>query len=145
MGDMLQGGGNRWLGMVYGMTVRLPWSTEGVVLDPRPVWKIWDEFGIDKSEMTGFWEDDCPVTTNCPDVKATVYRRNDKCLISVGNFSDKNQDIVLNINWKALGFDPAKCRIHAPQIENFQPARQFKAGDPIPLEPRKGWLIYIDK
>ena len=32
MGDMLQGGGNRWLGMVYGMTVRHPWTTEGVTM-----------------------------------------------------------------------------------------------------------------
>ena len=34
MGDMLQGGGNRWLGMVYGMTARMPWTSAA---DPRPV------------------------------------------------------------------------------------------------------------
>ncbi|MHA1452574.1 MAG: glycoside hydrolase domain-containing protein, partial [Promethearchaeota archaeon] len=28
MGEMLQGGGNRWLGMVYGMSTRLPWISE---------------------------------------------------------------------------------------------------------------------
>ena len=43
MGDMLQGGGNRWLGMVYGMTARMPWTGAA---DPRPVWKVWDDFGI---------------------------------------------------------------------------------------------------
>ncbi|MCG8520779.1 MAG: DUF6067 family protein, partial [Pseudomonadales bacterium] len=51
MGDMLQGGGNRWLGMCFGMTTRLPWSSDKVKADPRPVWKIWDEFGIEEAEM----------------------------------------------------------------------------------------------
>ena len=51
MGDMLHGGGNQWLGMVFGMTLRLPWLTEGVVSDPRLVWKIWDEFEEHKQEM----------------------------------------------------------------------------------------------
>ena len=46
MGDMLHGGGNKWLGMVFGMTTRLPWTTEGVTCDPVAVWRIWDEFGI---------------------------------------------------------------------------------------------------
>nr|WP_202899853.1 glycoside hydrolase domain-containing protein [Segatella baroniae] len=49
MGDMLYRGGNRWLGMQYGMAVRYPWFMEGVDCDPRPIWKIWDEFGIEHS------------------------------------------------------------------------------------------------
>ena len=61
MGDMLYRGGNKWLGMQYGMTVRHPWMTEGVVCDPRPVWKLWDEFGIADARMTGFWEPEVPV------------------------------------------------------------------------------------
>ncbi|OFY56706.1 MAG: hypothetical protein A2X22_02005 [Bacteroidetes bacterium GWF2_49_14] len=143
MGDMLQGGGNRWLGMLFGMTVRLPWSTEGVVLDPRPVWKIWDEFKIDESRMIGFWEEDCPVKTNQPDVKVTVYQKPGKSLIAIGNFSDSHQDIKLLIDWKALGFDPDKCRISAPEVENFQPAREFTRDEIIRVEPRKGWMVYI--
>jgi hypothetical protein len=44
MGEMLEGGGNPWRGMVFGMTNRLPW-TGG---DPRELWKAWDAFGIDR-------------------------------------------------------------------------------------------------
>ena len=40
-GEMLEGGGNPWRGMVYGMTNRLGWGG-----DPRPIWKFWDDFGI---------------------------------------------------------------------------------------------------
>ncbi|MEZ4968548.1 MAG: DUF6067 family protein [Flavobacteriaceae bacterium] len=56
MGDMLHAGGNPWRGMVYGMTVRYPWFTEGVSCDPRDLWKIWDDFGIAESKMIGYWE-----------------------------------------------------------------------------------------
>ena len=48
MGEMLQKGGNPWRGMVYGMTSRLPWAG-----DPRPLWKVWDEFGIADARMIG--------------------------------------------------------------------------------------------
>jgi hypothetical protein len=125
------------------MTVRHPWTTEGVLCDPRPVWKIWDEFKIDESRMTGFWDDNCPVKTDQPDVKATVYSRQGKCLIALGNFSDQNQHIKLIINWEALGLDPDNSRMHAPDVENFQPAREFHPGETIPVEAKKGWLVYI--
>ncbi|MFA5814574.1 MAG: glycoside hydrolase domain-containing protein [Bacteroidales bacterium] len=143
MGDMLQGGGNRWLGMIFGMTVRYPWTTEGVLCDPRPVWKIWDEFSIRDSKMMGFWDQGCPVQTDIPEVKATVFAKSGKVLISLGNFSDKTQNVKLLIDWKALGLNPDKCRIYAPKIENFQPARTLNPNNTIPVEARKGWLIYI--
>ncbi|TSA33982.1 MAG: hypothetical protein D4R64_12940 [Porphyromonadaceae bacterium] len=144
MGDMLQGGGNRWLGIVFGMTVRYPWTSEGVLCDPRPVWKIWDEFKIQDSKMMGFWETGCPVQTDMTEVKATVYVRPGKVLLSLGNFSDKTQKVKLLIDWKALGLNPDKCRIYAPEIENFQPARTIYPNDTIPVEARKGWLIFLE-
>jgi len=145
MGDMLQGGGNRWLGMVFGMTVRLPWSTEGVLCDPKPVWKIWDEFGIQDSKMIGFWENGVPVETGSAEVRATVYLKPDRMLISLGNFSDQPQDIKLKINWNTIGWDASSAHIHAPDVENFQQARDFRESETITVEPRKGWLIYVDR
>ena len=44
IGEMLQGGGNPWRGMIFGMTNRMPWSDNA---DPRPIWKAWDNFGIE--------------------------------------------------------------------------------------------------
>ncbi|MEO5995837.1 MAG: glycoside hydrolase domain-containing protein, partial [Chitinophagaceae bacterium] len=58
MGEMLQGGGNAWRGMIYGMTNRMPWSDNA---DPRPIWKAWDDFGIKGSAMIGYWSENCPV------------------------------------------------------------------------------------
>jgi len=52
--------------------------------------------------------------------------------------------INLNIDWSALGLDPDKARMTAPAIANFQPARSFEVGKPIPVEWGKGWLIIIE-
>lgn len=143
MGDMLQGGGNRWLGMLFGMTTRLPWSSDKVKADPRPVWKIWDEFGIADSEMKGFWEDDPMVTTNNKNVKVTTYINDNRILVSIGNFSNKAQKVNLLINSEKLGIDPTKIKLIAPSIKDFQPEKKWNTKEQITLEPKKGWLIYI--
>ncbi len=143
MGDMLQGGGNRWRGMVYGMTVRYPWTTEKVKCDPRPVWKIWDEFGIESSSMKGYWEKVCPVRTNNPKILATVYRKKGESLISVASWADKPSLFTFRFDWAALGLDPERSVLVAPEIKDFQKHAVFKPGDRIPIEPEKGWLMYL--
>lgn len=144
MGDMLHGGGNKWLGMLFGMTVRHPWLTEGIISDPRPVWKIWDEFEIHKAEMVGFWEDEPLVTTSNPEVKATVYKKQGSSLIVIGNFSDKIQRIKLKLNKNALGIKSSKTVVTAPEIKDFQLARQFELDEEIIVQPRKGWILLIE-
>ncbi len=143
MGDMLHRGGNRWLGMLYGMTVRHPWMTDGVICDPRPIWKIWDEFQIQDAEMIGFWEDSCPVKTSHPDVKATVYKKEGKTLISIGNFFDSPKTISLKINFEELGLNPEKVKLIAPEVQDFQAAKEWNIGKKITVDARKGWLIYL--
>ncbi|MBN2175880.1 MAG: hypothetical protein JW731_17250, partial [Bacteroidales bacterium] len=145
MGDMLQDGGNRWLGMVYGMSVRMPWYTNGVYSDPRQVWKVWDDFGIADSEMVGYWEDHCPVRTSSPDVLATVYRKNDRALIALGNWSDEDLDVKLIIDWPALGLDRNKSMLFAPEIKDFQPERTFGIDESIPVKSKQGWLLYVEE
>ena len=144
MGDMLHGGGNPWLGMVFGMTTRLPWSTEGVTCNPVSIWKIWDEFDIYRALMKGFWELDPLVETGLPDVKSTAYIHKDKVLISIGNFSEKVEEVGLQIDWDQLDLSPEQTVLRAPEIEDFQEARTFETGDPIPVAPRKGWLLYLE-
>ncbi len=139
MGDMLQGGGNRWLGMLFGMTARLPWTSA----DPRPVWKIWDEFGIDSAKMIGYWQKDCPIRTNNSDILATVYQKEGKSLISVASWSDKPASFSFQFDWQVLEIDPTKAIMIAPEIKDFQQAKTFQINDSIPIEPKKGWLLYL--
>jgi len=144
MGDMLHGGGNPWLGMVFGMTTRLPWSTEGVTCNPVAIWKIWDEFGIDSAQMKGFWELDALVETGHPELKATAYLQKDKVLISIANFSDRKEGVTLKIQWDQLEFGPENSRLRAPAIEDFQDAWELGIDQKISLEPRKGSLIFLE-
>lgn len=140
MGEMLQGGGNKWRGMVYGMTNRMPWS-DGA--DPRPIWKVWDDFGIKGTKMIGYWVDDNPVKTDHDKVLATIYKKDGAVLVSIASWEDTDTEIQLKIDWKKLGIDPSKATITAPEIRTFQPARTFGLNDKIPVEKAKGWLLII--
>jgi len=144
MGDMLQGGGNRWLGMLFGMTVRLPWYSAEVISDPRHVWKFWDEYEINKTIMTGFWDDNCPVQTNDPDVKVTVYDSPERVLLAVGNFSDIFKNVQLSFNANYLSSEASGKQLLAPYIQDFQESSTFYASD-IPIESKKGLLLILEK
>lgn len=141
MGEMLQDGGNPWRGMVYGMTNRMPWSANA---DPRPIWKLWDAFGIKGSEMIGYWSENCPVKTDNSQVPVTVYKKNGKVLVSLASWATADTAVKLQIDWNKLGIDPARATITAPDIRNFQPARSFTAQEPIPVQKNKGWLLIIE-
>ncbi|MCK4344644.1 MAG: hypothetical protein KAX05_05100 [Bacteroidales bacterium] len=138
MGEMLQDGGNQYRGMLYGMTARLPWAG-----NLRPIWEIWDEFGIQESEMIGYWSPNCPVKTNNEDILATVYQKKGKVLVSIGSWAEENKIIELSVNWDKMGINPSRAKIRAPYIENFQKERTFKISEPIPVEQGKGWLLII--
>ncbi|MBC7364290.1 MAG: hypothetical protein H5U07_07080 [Candidatus Aminicenantes bacterium] len=138
MGEMLEKGGNPWRGMIFGMTARLPWSG-----DPRPLWKIWDEFGLIEAQMFGFWASSCPVKTGCADVLATAYVRKEATLVALASWSKKKENCQLLIDWKKLGLDPKNAVIEAPAVENFQPGLHFQPNEAIPVEPGKGWILII--
>ena len=138
MGEMLQDNGNPWRGMVYGMTNRLPHSG-----DPRPLWRFWDDYRIADTEMLGYWAPSNPVKTGRGDVLATTYRGNHRALVAIASWAKERVDARLEIDWKTLGIDPAHAVITAPAIENFQTAAAFAAGQPIPLEVGKGWLLVV--
>ncbi|MGZ3873006.1 MAG: glycoside hydrolase domain-containing protein [Mucilaginibacter sp.] len=140
MGEMLQGGGNPWRGMVYGMTNRMPWSDNA---DPRPIWKVWDDFGMQGSKMIGYWVENKPVKTDNPAVLATIYKKDKSALVSIASWADADVNIKLQIDWKALGIDAAKATITAPEVKNFQSAASFKDGQDIPVAKGKGWMIII--
>jgi len=140
MGEMLQDGGNPWRGMIYGMTNRFPWTEDA---DPRPIWKFWDEFGMKGTTMIGYWSDACPVKTDNEKVLATVYKKEGEALISIASWADENVNVQLNIDWKALGIDPAKATITAKEIKNFQPAKTLDLNEAIPVEKGKGWLLIV--
>lgn len=143
MSEMLQDGGNRFLGMVYGTTARHSWTDTDGKKSPVPMWKFQMEYGFEDARMLGYWDPECPVRTSDPEVKATVYQKDGLAIVSVGNFSTKDKTVRLSIDWKALGIDPAKATVTAPAIHNFQEETSFKANQPIPVKSKEGWMLVI--
>ncbi|MBB6274725.1 hypothetical protein HDF26_005207 [Pedobacter cryoconitis] len=141
MGEMLEGGGNPWRGMVYGMTNRMPWSDNA---DPRPIWKIWDSFGIQGSRMIGYWVKNNPVKIAQHDILATVYLKDKKALVAIASWAKEDTKIKLVIDWKNLGIDPKKASLTAPAIQNFQTARIFSADEEIPVKKGQGFMLIIE-
>ncbi len=139
MGEMLQDGGNRWRGALYGMTSRMPYSGS----DPSSVWKIWDEFDIKHSEMIGYWSPRCPVRTGREDVLASAFVGKGKTLISIASWAKTDVQVRLTIDWKTLGLDPGSAELAAPESKDFQPVARFKPGDSIPVARGKGWLFIV--
>jgi hypothetical protein len=141
MGEMLQNDGNAWRGMLFGMTSRLGWSKGS---DPRPLWQLWDSFGIEQADMIGWWVHDAPVKTGRDDVPATSYVRHGKTLIALASWAPQSTTVKLRIDWKVLGLKSGSATLKAPAIAGFQSAAEFKPGDAIPIEPGKGWLLILE-
>jgi hypothetical protein len=138
-GEMLQGGGNPWRGMLFGMTSRLGWGG-----DPRPIWKVWDEFGIHEAKMSGFWDPNCPVKTGRKDVLATAYVKQGKTLISLASWATNTVKARLEIDSRALGLESAKLWLYALLIRGFQREARFSPGAEIPVTAGRGWLLLAD-
>jgi hypothetical protein len=118
MGEMLQDGGHPYRGMLYGMTARKYGN-----VDPRPVWKMMNEFGIADSRMLGYWLEDSPVTTDHPRILATTYVRSDGVLIALASWSETDETVRLTIDGAALGLSSG-WRAVAPAVEGLQSAEE---------------------
>lgn len=130
---------NPWRGMLFGMTSRAIWSGPS----PTPIWKLWDEFGIEDSKMIGWWEEDAPVTTKRTDILATVYSKKGKCLIAIASWAKQTESIQLEIDWEKLGIDPQKVSISAPALDGLQEFQKLSSSV-LAVKPGKGYLLLIE-
>jgi hypothetical protein len=140
-GDMLQGCGNAWRGMVYGMTVRHPWVTEGLQCDPRPVWRVWDRVGIDTLTVSGYWERDPPVRTGRENVKATLYHGTGSVLLALASWEPDTVEVSVRIDFAKVGIDPKAFRFSIPPVNGFQEGGAWRPGAPLRIAPGRGLMI----
>ncbi len=141
MAEMLQDGGNRWLGAVFGATGRHSYHE----CSPVPVWKIWKEFGIEEAQMIGWWDEDCAVETSDPEVKATAFVHKGRVLVAVGNFSGEEKRVTLTFDWKRLGLKVGKVKARIPAVENFQEENKYDFTSPLVIPAKQGNLIWIEE
>jgi len=139
-GEMLEGGGHPYRGLVYGMTTRVYGK-----YNPGALWDLFKKFDLANSEMLAYWVDRSPIKTHHKNIKSTVYLNKDKALIAIGSWSDKDEMIALDIDWKAWGFDPSDYRLYAPTIEGLQNQKSYQIGDKISVEKAQGLILILEK
>lgn len=136
--EMLGGGAkNLYAGLLYAMNFRYKWSDY-----IYEMYRLWDDFNIEKSRMLGYWHSKNPVTINNENIKCTVYLKENAAMICIYNFSAKKESICLNINKELLGFDYSDI-LTIPEINNYQKCGNMLISDNIELDGRKGIVLYI--
>jgi hypothetical protein len=139
--EMLNGCGNTYRGMVYGMTSRLGWTG----CDPSAMWKLWDAFDIKEAKITGYWDTDNPVKPDNKDIKVTVYERPDSLLIAYASWAKNDTRVTLHVDWNKLGMAADDVRITTPAIKNFQSYKTYSNLRNIDVPAGKGGIILIKK
>jgi hypothetical protein len=138
MGEMLQDGGHPYRGLLYGMTARMYGN-----VDPRPVWRMMNEFGIADSRMLGYWLDDAPVTTDHPRVLATTYVRPDGLLVALASWSERDEDVRLTLATGTLG-DMLELRAHAPAVAGLQEAAEVDVSR-VRVPANQGLFVLVER
>ena len=128
---------NPYRGMIYAGAGRQDESRYSL-------WPFWDDFGIQETEMIGYWEPDCPVRTGREDILATVYRKPGRALIALASWAPDDAEVTLEMDWKSLGLDAGSATLTAPAIEHFQKAATFAPTEAIPVAANKGWLLVVE-
>ena len=127
--------------MVFAMGTRLAWGGLGanisaVLASPEvqevvPLWRFWKAWGIAEATMVGWWDEEVPVTTSDPMVKASVYVKPDNSmLIAIGNFGANATTVTLTLKnsegGRGVGVKKAGAgKLVARAIEAYQPEREF--------------------
>jgi hypothetical protein len=140
-GQMLEGGGNPWRGMVYGITNRAGWTK----FPPEHLWNFFDKYNFAQRDMIGYWEQDCPVTCSNPLIKASVFKGADDVIISLANWSETDVETSMVINWKEIGLNSNNSDVIIPEIIDFQEGKNNVSLDKIVIPGKKGYLILLKK
>jgi hypothetical protein len=139
-GQMLQGGGNPWRGMVYGITNRAGWGG-----DPSFIWEFWDKYEIQKKEMIGYWDKNNPVSVDNELVKATVYKGETDLISAVAGWGNQDIDCSMRIEWSKIGWLSGTYRYNMPAVENFQEESELNSLEKITIPRGKGFIIVVSK
>jgi hypothetical protein len=103
-----------------------------------------DEFGMAGSGMTGFRDAVCPVKTGNPEVIATVYHKRGTALPALASWSTQDAAILLAIDWKALGIDPARATLTALRMEDLQSGSDKKPTGEIKIPSGTGQILMLN-
>ena len=138
-GQMLQGGGNPWRGMVYGITNRAGWDGVG----PSSIWEFWDKFHIEDKQMVGYWDKQSPIKIDNSWIRATIFKGKGQSIIAVANWDEQDQECAISLDWKKLGFNSKSYAVEQPFIKNYQEKENIRSLKKLKIPGGKGFLIVI--
>jgi hypothetical protein len=140
-GQMLEGGGNPWRGMVYGITNRAGWSKNS----PEYLWGFFDEYKFLEREMIGYWDEKNPIKINNTNIKASIYKGVDEIIIAIANWADQDEKADIIIDWSELAIDKNNIEVFIPEIIDFQLKHTNVLLDNLVIPAEKGYLIVLKK
>ncbi|PSL50274.1 hypothetical protein CLV51_1011618 [Chitinophaga niastensis] len=140
--QMLEGGGNPWRGMIYGITNRAGWTRDQ---SQWHLWQFFDQYDLLHKQMIGYWDPQSPATTDNDQVKVTVYKGNQQAVIAIANWSGTAATCRLLLDPEKLGFNPATATISMPAIPAFQEEGHPASLQQLEVPGGKGMLIVVDK
>ncbi|MGL5681889.1 MAG: glycoside hydrolase domain-containing protein [Marinifilaceae bacterium] len=143
MGEMLEGDGDPWRGMLHGMTCRFRYHGKDKEV-PKYFWKVWDDFGIKDSKMMGYWVSYNPIKTNNDKVQATSFIKDNKVMVVLASWDEEQANIDLKIDWKKLGIDKSKAVFRFPDMKTLQTAKTQPATAAIEIPKNGGCLLIIE-
>jgi len=68
-----------------------------------PVWKAWDDYGIEGAEFVPYWQNSPLVTSSHPDVIVSFYRKSGSVLIAAATPKRERPSAAVTVDLKALG------------------------------------------
>lgn len=134
--QMLEMGGDFYLGMIYAMNNRFAWNYKNAT----KMYKVWDDFDISDSKMLGYWHSKNPVSTNNDSVLSTVYLKKHEALVCLYNFDDCKATAKLQIDEGLLGFCPERA-LEIKFGKSLTP--KVNINKPLNLKARKGVMILL--
>ena len=106
--------------------------------------RLFQDFGISKAKLRGFWDPENPVRTDNANVLATSFVNGENMLFVLYNMSDNALTFEVGVENK-LGFTTAGKKTFAPKIEGLQRSGRVNIGKPMRLKGKSGILVFVRK
>ncbi|MFE2733256.1 glycoside hydrolase domain-containing protein [Streptomyces sp. NPDC059349] len=139
MSDMLENGGNRWRGMLFGSTARAP------RMDNRAIWNFWDSVDLPSLNMVGWWAaaERRPVHVDRDDVLVTCWTGESLAVISVASWADRDVEVEITFDEVNLGFGAENVQIDVPDVPGFQAAGNVGPSRRVRVPQGRGCLLVV--
>ena len=139
-GEMLEKGGRPYHGLVYGMTTRVYHN-----YNPGNLWNLFKDFNISESKMIGYWVDNSPIKIKSNKIRSTIYQNENRILITIASWSEKDELIDLIIDWDKIKFNKSSSSLLSPEIENLQELKSYQIGKKINIKSNEGLILILSK